>query len=36
MARACAGLVRDVARSVGWYEDVLGFGVDYCYGKPPF
>ena len=28
--------VRDVDRSAAWYEDVLGFEVDYRYGDPPF
>jgi catechol 2,3-dioxygenase-like lactoylglutathione lyase family enzyme len=28
--------VRDVARSTAWYRDVLGFEVEYSYGKPPF
>lgn len=28
--------VRDIDRSVGWYADVLGFSLDYTYGRPPF
>ena len=28
--------VRDVDRSAAWYEDVLGFDIDYRYGDPPF
>ena len=28
--------VRDVASSVVWYEQVLGFATDYLYGRPPF
>jgi catechol 2,3-dioxygenase-like lactoylglutathione lyase family enzyme len=29
-------LVCDIETSVAWYRDVLGFGVDYVYGDPPF
>jgi catechol 2,3-dioxygenase-like lactoylglutathione lyase family enzyme len=28
--------VRDVAVSLAWYRDTLGFAVDYTYGEPPF
>jgi catechol 2,3-dioxygenase-like lactoylglutathione lyase family enzyme len=28
--------VCDIDPSVAWYRDVLGFGVDYVYGDPPF
>ena len=28
--------VRNVDRSAAWYEDVLGFEIDYRYGDPPF
>jgi catechol 2,3-dioxygenase-like lactoylglutathione lyase family enzyme len=28
--------VRDIARSAAWYRDILGFAIDYSYGKPAF
>jgi uncharacterized glyoxalase superfamily protein PhnB len=28
--------VRDVAKSAGYFRDILGFEVDFLYGEPPF
>lgn len=28
--------VADVTRSASWYQDVLGFTIQYLYGEPPF
>jgi len=28
--------VRDVAKSAHYFRDVLGFGIDFLYGEPPF